>query len=92
MERYRLVKGRWPDTLESLKPNLLAQVPDDPFGTGPLGYRRLSDGVVVYSVGPAKGNAVDWERPTRPNIGLGFRLWDPEKRGLPPTAEPLPEK
>jgi hypothetical protein len=92
LERYRLAKGRWPDSLEELKPTLLVKVPDDPYGTGPLGYRRLGDGVVVYSIGPANGAAIDWDKPTRPNISLGFRLWDPTKRGLPPAPEPLPAK
>ena len=30
-ERYRLVHRHWPDSLESLVPRYLAQVPDDPF-------------------------------------------------------------
>jgi hypothetical protein len=54
VERYRLAHGKWPQSLQKLTPAFLTKVPDDPFGGGPLHYRRLGDGVVIYSVGPDK--------------------------------------
>ncbi len=52
VELYRLREGRWPDSLEDLAPDLLAEVPRDPFSDGHLRYRRRAWGAVVYSVGP----------------------------------------
>jgi hypothetical protein len=52
LERCRRAEGRWPDSLEALAPRYLQRVPTDPYDGRPLRYRRLDDGVVVYSVGP----------------------------------------
>jgi len=51
-ERYRRARARWPASLAELVPQYLGQVPVDPFDGSPMKYMRLSDGVVVYSVGP----------------------------------------
>ena len=48
---YRLAQGKWPEKLDDLIPKYLARVPTDPFSGEPLLYRRLEDGVVLYSVG-----------------------------------------
>jgi hypothetical protein len=83
LECYRLAHGAWPETLNELVPGLLTAIPEDPFGSGRLHYRRLDDGVVVYSVGPdGKGNGGVLARqgPKTPNTDLGFRLWDPGHR------------
>jgi hypothetical protein len=92
-ERYRLVHGRWPDTLEALVPQYLSQVPDDPFVDGPLRLRRLDDGLVVYSVGPDgidNGGNIGTGGRTR-GTDLGFRLWDVKERRQP-AAEAESEK
>jgi hypothetical protein len=83
-ERYRLARGRWPQSLAQLVPEFLEEVPQDVFGTGPLRSRRLKDSLLVYSVGP-NGDAepdslTDKEAPNfEPEVG--FRLWDVEHRG-----------
>ena len=61
-ERYRLRHGVWPERLEQLTPELLRSVPLDPADGARLRYRRLPDGVGVYSIGEAGE--------------VGFRLWD----------------
>jgi hypothetical protein len=91
-ERYRLAHGSWPESLEQLTPRFLAKVPLDPFDGKPLRYRRLADGVVVYSVGldgKDNGGQVDRKRTAAPGTDLGFFLWDVGKRrqAPPPRKE-----
>jgi hypothetical protein len=92
VERYRRAHGHWPDTLGDLCPAYLAAVPDDPFGQGPLRYRRLDDGVVIYALGVSgidHGGRLDRKNLNSPAANLGFRLWDPEKRRqVPPPPKP----
>jgi hypothetical protein len=86
-ERYRQKFGRWPATLESVPRDLLPELPTDPYDGQPLRYKHLDDGVVVYTLGP---NLIDdgGKLRTRNMVmsqphDIGFRLWHPEKRGLP---------
>ena len=52
LERYRLARGGYPESLDALSPQFIAQVPHDVIGGQPLKYRRESDGqFVLYSVG-----------------------------------------
>ena len=52
MERYRLAHGGYPETLNALVPQFIAQVPHDVIGGQPLKYRRTDDGkFVLYSIG-----------------------------------------
>ncbi|HYW79334.1 MAG TPA: hypothetical protein VE890_07130, partial [Thermoguttaceae bacterium] len=48
---YRLETGELPDTLADLMPDYLSEVPEDPFSSSPLIYRRAGDEYVLYSVG-----------------------------------------
>jgi len=85
IERYRQAKGRWPGQLTDLVPSYVANVPLDPFTGHELRMRQLPDGLVVYSVG---SNRVDdggqVERiGGKDTLDIGFRLWNPEKRGQP---------
>jgi hypothetical protein len=92
LERHRLRHGDWPKSLTDLVPELLPTVPLDPFDGRPLRYRRLADGVVVYSVGADGtddgGELADGFPP--PNgKDLGVRLWDvPRRRQTPPPEAP----
>jgi hypothetical protein len=92
-ERYRLAHGHWPDSVSSLVPEFLANVPLDPYDAKPLRYRRLEDGVVIYSIGPDEednGGKVDREHPIKSGTDVGFQLWDVNKRRQPwrPPAKP----
>jgi hypothetical protein len=77
MERYRLRHGKWPAKLDDCVPAYLDKVPLDPIDEAPLRYKRLKDGVAVYSLGNNRrddgGNAVD---------DVVYRLWDVGKRGI----------
>ena len=71
LERHRLAKGAYPDSLEALAPQFIPQLPHDLFTGKPLRYRPTSDGsYLLYSVGwneadeggvPGQGNLEgDW--------------------------------
>jgi hypothetical protein len=47
-----LEKGHLPATLSDLVPAYLRQVPDDPFGEGPLRSKLDGDTLLIYSIGP----------------------------------------
>jgi hypothetical protein len=90
VERYRRLHGDWPQSLDALTPEFIAEVPTDPFTDDPLLYHRLPDGVVIYSVssdGVDNGGNIDWEKPNLPGTDIGFRLWDVAKRRQPPKPD-----
>jgi hypothetical protein len=85
-ERYRLAHNHWPESLQQLVPDFLQEVPLDPYDGKPLRYRRLQDGVVIYSIGPDEkddGGKLDRQNPTAPGTDLGFQLWDVNRRRQP---------
>jgi hypothetical protein len=87
VERYSRDKGTWPASLEKLKPDFLGVVPLDPFDGKPLRYRRVADGVIVYSVGPDgidNGGNLRNDRARDPGVDIGYRLWDVKYRRQPP--------
>jgi len=91
-ERYRLVRGKWPDSLDALVPAYLPAVPADPFTGEPMHLRRLEDGLVIYSVGADKkdhgGNLEHLSEETYGHADYGFRLWDVKyRRQAPPPGE-----
>jgi hypothetical protein len=91
LERHRRRHGRWPDSLAALVPDLLPAVPSDPFDSQPLRYRRLADGVVVYSVWIDRtddGGKLADAFPSPAGSGLGVRLWDVPHRRQPPRTPP----
>ena len=84
-ERYRIAHGHWPESLTLLVPEFLAKVPLDPYDANPLRYRRLADGVVIYSIG--KNEKDDGGKFDRQNLrespDIGFQLWDVNRRRQP---------
>lgn len=48
---YKSRTGHYPQTLDELVPELLTEVPIDPFTGKPLVYRREGEGFIVYSLG-----------------------------------------
>jgi hypothetical protein len=92
-ERYRRQRGAWPAAADELTPGFLKAVPADPYDGKPLRFKRLPDGVMVYSVGPDQednGGARNRKNWMAKGSDLGFRLWHAGKRRQPP-AEPLPD-
>ncbi len=52
LERYRLAHGEYPETLDLLAPQFIAQIPHDIIGGKPLHYRRTDRGkFLLYSIG-----------------------------------------
>jgi hypothetical protein len=50
--RYHLAHGEYPETLNTLAPRYLSEIPGDVIGSQPPHYRRTADGTfVLYSVG-----------------------------------------
>lgn len=86
VERYRLQHGRWPASLTEITPALIAKVPLDPFDGQPLRYRRLADGIVIYSVGrdgEDNGGKLDRGNPIAAGCDLGYQLWDVKQGDRP---------
>jgi hypothetical protein len=95
-ERFRLKHKRWPNDLAELTPALLPAVPANPFDGKPATYRVYPDRIVVHCFWPnsplrADDLPDDFREPNTPGVGLGFRVWNPDKRGLKPEEKP-PEK
>jgi hypothetical protein len=52
LERYRLARGQFPESLGALVPEFISQAPHDVINGQPLNYHRTPDGqYVLYSVG-----------------------------------------
>ena len=93
-ERFRLRHGRWPGTLDELPADLRPLVPTDPYTGRPVVYRRLPNGVAVYSVGPDRaddGGTFDHTADKRHGPDIGFRLWDVGARRQPAPPPPVEE-
>ena len=76
IERYRLARGRLPETLSELVPAYLDTVPQDPFDAQELRYRRLETGYVVYSVGDDRTDNGGAEKDARQRNNQGEVVWD----------------
>lgn len=72
LELFRRQHGRWPEHLNELTPEILQEVPGDPFAAQPqsLVYRSIAGGFDLYSVGPDGidnggnfGDQFDWNKP-----------------------------
>lgn len=79
MERYRLVHGEYPITLNVLTPQFIDKLPHDIIGGRPLHYRRTSSGkFLLYSIG---WNETDDEgqvapmKDGRPDMEIGDWVW-----------------
>jgi hypothetical protein len=80
-ERYRLKNGRWPLEPKDLAAFLVGAAPTDPYDGSPLRWRRLDDGLVVYSIGPnGRDDGGDLGDRKDKASDVGFRLWDAQKR------------
>jgi hypothetical protein len=99
-EDERTLREVLPVQLAALVPEYIAEIPQDPFDGKPLRMARLTDGMIIYSVGHDRaddgGNLIRNSGP-KPGTDLGFRLYDPHcrrKLPLPPPeglgADPLP--
>jgi hypothetical protein len=92
VERFRQIRGRWPASLQEIPQGLLPAVPLDPFDGQPLKYVRREDGVTIYSIAMDEqdngGTIIDGAKTTDTGLDIGFRLYNPEARALPPLSRP----
>jgi hypothetical protein len=67
---YRAEQGEYPAELDSLCPKYVKSLPDDPYGTGPIRYKRDLPGYVLYSVGPngKDDGGRNWNLESNPNL------------------------
>ena len=79
LERYRLVHGAFPETLDALAAQFIAQVPHDVIGGQPLKYLRAADGqFVLYSVGwneQDDGGVVVFKKGETPSVDISQGDW-----------------
>jgi hypothetical protein len=83
LERYRLAHGVWPSTLDELTPTFLKSIPHGQFDQKPLIYKRLKDGVIVYTLGADladRGGMFLRGQWHSGRTDIGVRLWDPAYR------------
>jgi hypothetical protein len=87
-ERYRVERGAWPAKgAELVATGYLKAWLDDPFDGKPLRWKRLADGVVIYSIGEDgkdDGGNVHHDPVRGPRTDVGVRLWDVGRRRQPP--------
>lgn len=85
LEQYRRRHGHWPARLEALQPELLPEIPRDPYTAKPLLYRIEADGCVVYTTGQDEvdDGGAKLSRHGEPGTDLGVRLWNPPQRRQP---------
>jgi len=85
-ELYRLEHGAPPDSLDNLSAAARAALPLDPFANAPIGYRRETDGYLVYSIGQdlrddTAGLPYDGEWEWEPDIRFRVRRVFPQVVG-----------
>jgi hypothetical protein len=89
-ERYRIKRNRWPASLDDLAEFGIPKGLSDPFDGQTLRYKRMQDGVAVYSISidgiDDGGEVVD---PSGYARDLGFRLWNVEARKVPQPPPPI---
>lgn len=96
-ERFRQKTGRWPESLDEIPADILPPLPPDPYTGGPIQLRRVADGVLVFCQADdlhltARTVEPGEDRDPLDGIGRGWKLWDPDRRGvMRPANEPLPD-
>lgn len=95
-ERFRMMNERWPGSLDELVPAYLDAVPEDPFADGhSLRLAKKERGIVIYSVGDDNvDDGGDVRNVENEHVApdIGFRLLDPEHRGVVISDEPRPDE
>jgi hypothetical protein len=59
LKRYRLTTGKFPESVEALVPDVLAEMPLDPYADGPFRYERRDNGYVLYSASAVEVDATE---------------------------------
>lgn len=93
-ERYRQKFGQWPLSLDMIPKDILSEIPIDPFTGKPIVYKRLQDGIAVYTVGPdlTDDGGVFYDPLTdKQGKDYGIRIHDPASRRQPAPPRPVEE-
>jgi hypothetical protein len=79
LERYRLMRGAYPESLDALAPQFIAKLPHDVINGQPLKYHRTTDGrFILYSVGwneTDDGGIVGLKESGSVDINMGDWVW-----------------
>ena len=79
LERYRLAHNEYPETLDVLAPQFIAQIPHDVIGGKPLHYRRTDSGkFLLYSIGwneTDDGGQIDLQESGYTDTSKGDWVW-----------------
>ncbi len=62
---YKAKYGTYPESLAKLVPDILEEIPSDPFTEKSLVYRKSKDGFILYSLGPNMKDDGGTARPKR---------------------------
>jgi hypothetical protein len=77
LERFRLARGSYPQTIEELSPDFVRQLPHDVVNGQPLKYDRTADGgYLLYSIG---WNEKDDGGESAKTLEEGDWVWDDKK-------------
>lgn len=79
LERYRMARGQYPESLHALKPQFVAKLPNDVIGGAPLIYRPRTNGdFQLYSVGwneTDDGGVAGFKKDGSADIASGDWIW-----------------
>lgn len=91
-ERFRLVYGRWPVSLDDLVPKYLKSVPIDPFDDKPIRYAQVPQGIKTWIIdadgapGDDGGDVRRLETNTRRGKDRGWVILNPAMRRREPGS------
>jgi len=90
VERFRLIAGEWPATLDQLVPEYIRAIPEDPFAPGhPLRMALGDQRLIIYSVGPNQQDDGGDLKGMEPQ-DHGFILLHPAVRNQEPSTADEP--
>ncbi|QDU19124.1 hypothetical protein [Urbifossiella limnaea] len=94
-ERFRLSRGRWPESLAEIPADVLPPLPPDPYTGGAIQYQKTDDGgVLVYAAADDQNQGIRVNGPADDDplrgVGRGWKLWPPAARGATRPAPELP--
>lgn len=94
LERQRLTRGEYPETIEALVPQFLEKTPNDVIDGNPLRYRRTADGgYTLYSIGwnqKDDNGEIAWQKAkegTAVDLNEGDWVWQMPGKPIRPSAD-----
>lgn len=94
LERQRLAKGEYPETIEALVPQFLEKIPNDVIDGNPLRYRRTADGgYTLYSIGWNQrddNGEIAWRKDKKDStvdLNEGDWVWQMPGKPIRPSAD-----